>query len=87
MNFKGCEIYKELKIKRFPPLRKEKLLQSTNLQQTKPIAQQENPISYSDILKNTDNPQSHSDMTELKDMFKQLVSQMSIMLNLLTILV
>ena len=78
--------YKELKIKRFPPLRKEKFLQSTNLQQTNPISQQENPISYSDILKNTDNPQSHSDMTELKDMFKQLASQMSTMLNL-TILV
>ena len=69
-NYKGCEIYKELKIKRFPQLRKEKVIQSTNLQQTKPIAQQENPISYADILKSTHNPQSHSDMTEVKDMFK-----------------
>ena len=84
-NYKGCEIYKSLKIQRFPPLRKN-IEPQTIPQNTAPGTT--NPqSSYAETVKQVQPTEFKSDMTELKDMIKQLVNQISAMMNILTMLV
>ena len=84
-NYKGCEIYYSLKIQRFTPLRKDRDPQNIN-QNTQHIAV--NPISsYADTVKQVQLTKYKSDMTELKEMMKQLVNQIAAMMNILTMLV
>lgn len=84
-NYRGCEVYQKLRQKLYPALR-QKIAEKVNTERyTNPN------ISYADQLKNSgnsDQPETHSnDMAELKDMMKNLMTQMSTMLNLLTTVV
>jgi NAD-dependent SIR2 family protein deacetylase len=87
-NYKGCIVYQSLRKKLYPQLR-EKKIERTN----QGISSIINPnISFADALSGTETtvknilPQSN-DMAELKTMMKDLMKQMSTMLNLLTVVV
>ena len=110
-NYKGCEVYKALKVQRFPALREKKVQdQPTNLKITSEANNTVQPgISYAQVTKKQNyNPEKqhlltapckennkdtakeqtpNNDMTELKEMMKQLLQQISTMMNLLTLLV
>ena len=120
-NYKGCMVYKELRVKRFPPLRKKEnepksseakehndvhqINQNINAQERS----KNNPgltITYAQAIKakNTANitqqipttssstvitpniQQSNNDMQDIKDMMKQLITQVSNMMNIITVL-
>lgn len=92
-NFKGCQIYQELKNKMFPQLRTKNTLRQpgpSNMQpkQSKPenieYEKVRENMTFADILKTPPPKTVSNDMAELKDMMKQLMNQMSTMLNLLT---
>lgn len=104
-NYKGCMVYKALKIKRFPTIREKELPPTTNEQQL--VQSQQNPnsqptkynyitpnLTYAQATANkntsdTDINTQHKDcdFTELKDMMKQLIAQMTNMMSIITILV
>lgn len=80
-NYKGCQIYKSLKIQRFPKLRQKEINNPAEpVQNESP----ESNTSYANVVKQA--PQTN-DMLELKEMFKQLCSQMATMMNILSMLV
>lgn len=96
-NYKGCTVYKDLLKKKFPPLRTRQQQPVTRVN----IANTVQPnISYAQMAHNNlqepsgmQIPQnqifqnSQTDMGELKNMLKNLMEQMSTMLNLLTTVV
>lgn len=88
-NYKGCLVYQSLRKKLYPALRAKKLEGPTSSEFNTFI----NPnISFADQLKSSHKPEEKSltqsnDIKELKDMMKQLMQQMSTMLNLLTTVV
>lgn len=97
-NYKGCAIYKELQMKKYPPLRPKQIINQTTTtalpaKQTGTYAQaaRENlqPIqSTNNVMEPRNTVPNHSnDIQELKGMMKALMEQMGIMLNLLTTLV
>lgn len=91
-NYKGCTVYKDLQLKMYPPLR----TRQTNVQANKESAPKG---TYAQILKNSSHnnpqcsdetiqpsptPQQPNDLTDLKNMMKVFMEQMSTMMNLLT---
>lgn len=92
-NYKGCEVYKAIKAKMYPPQR-EKDIPSKNFQYNFNSANTKPNFSYADATKqnsqhkaNNEELTQTNDIKELKTMMKDLMSQMSTMLNLLTVLV
>lgn len=97
-NYKGCEIYKKLKIQRFPALRKKELATPVQKVSIAPpnITNKINPETTfaQAISKNltpiTEKPSTPSeptkDIDELKEMMKQLMAQMANMMNIITML-
>lgn len=109
-NYKGCQVYRQLLEKKFPPLRKR---QTTNLHSTsRPVTPNyiRQNFSYANCVKQTQNrninnnevPEAPNSINpdennlvafmkqsflELKDMFRDLMQQNSVMVNLLTALV
>lgn len=100
-NYKGCEVYKELQAKRYPPLRNKNGNSQQNTQLPSQHSSSVKPgFSYAQatreesqqqqFLNNLNQPQNSqpsSDIGELKQMMKSLMEQMGTMLNLLTTLV
>lgn len=96
-NYKGCRVYKELQKQKYPSLRaKVTDARSTNtekLNHSKP-EQPRNETSYADALKKQSHPEDDpnpqaftedpNDMKQLINMFKQIMTQLCTMTNLLT---
>ena len=85
-NYKGCVVYQQLKRSVYPALRKKEILSTES--STHDATVRDN-ISFADVLKQNPKqpkelPVQNPDMLELKDMMKQLMQQMTTMLNLLT---
>lgn len=88
-NYRGCEIYQNLRRKLFPQLRRKTI--------EEPAANNFNCFikpgqSFADHFKNPESqnqkvPPQSNDMAELKEMMKDLMGQISTMLNLLTAVV
>ena len=101
-NYKGCEVYKILKIQRFPKVQNKKLdtntasfdpktkpsnFQDHNLLPNSKIQSQE---SYASVTSKNTNPPTQSvnnDFSELKQMMKEMMSQISSMLNVILTLI
>lgn len=100
-NYKGCEIYKELQAKRYPPLRNKNPVSQLALQpSTIPTSRVRTGVSYAQAareqsqqqqfvnsINQPETPQPSSDIYELKLMMKDLMDSMKSMLNILTALV
>ena len=98
-NYKGCEIYKNPKIQRFPKVpNKQQNMQNQNIQNlTKTIPMQsvqtntkEQTESYASVAKTSNNniPNvQNNDFSELKQMMKEMMSQISSMLNVILSLI
>ena len=101
-NYKGCEVYKTLKIQRFPKVQNKQLdtntansdpktkpsnVQDHNLLPNSKIQSQE---SYASVTSKNTNPPTQSvnnDFSELKQMMKEMMSQISSMLNVILTLI
>ena len=99
-NYKGCEIYKNLKIQRFSKVQNKKQnVENPNIQNvTKPIPipsvqinSKEQTDSYASVAAKTTNNNTHNiqnnDFSELKQMMKEMMSQISSMLNVILSLI
>lgn len=100
-NYKGCEVYKQLQKKKFPPLRRKTadvLQQPTSfvkhgVSYAEQLRQQSQQEQFINNVQPNNQPQlepqnqQSNDMHELKLMMKDLMSQMGMMINLLTTLV
>ena len=104
-NYKGCEIYKTLKVQRFPKVRNKQLNNPSNISPTQNVdsidtskqnkmnpSNEKNPSeSYATVLaKNTMNQApntSINDFSELKQMMKEMMAQISSMLNVILSLI
>ena len=93
-NYRGCEIHKELKEKKYPTLRSRQPVQTQNIPADK-SSQVHAGVSYAQAVKE-DSQQSKSepkqnnsknDLSELKSMMKSLMEQMGTMISLLSVLV
>lgn len=92
-NYKGCEIYKALKMQRFPPLRNKETTLNTNKNNTPITTAVTNIIpgvSYADVASSSREHKAEQELIkrseELKDMVKSLVNQMTNMMNIITML-
>lgn len=100
-NYRGCEIYKELQAKRYPPLRNKNLVSQPAPQpSTTPTSRVRTGVSYAQAareqsqqqqfvnnINQPDTPQPSCDFNELKLMMKDIMESMKSMLNILTALV
>lgn len=91
-NYRGCEVYQDLRKKLYPALRKKSLNTNQHPQNHNNGFNSiiEEGQTFADLLKKRDEPTKNtpsSDMDELKNMMKDLMGQMTTMLNLLTMVV
>ena len=94
-NYKGCEIFQKLKRQRFPATTEEVLPVITNEIINNPPESTQQAASFAQIVSNgtknsTTLPKSsistNNDLHELKEIMKQLLTQMSNMMNVITLL-
>jgi hypothetical protein len=94
-NYKGCQVYKELQLKTYPPLRPKPYLPPAPIARTshstpgmsyaQAAAHSTPPLPPSSPASQPSSPISPpSDIQDLKQMVKQLCDQMGSLLNLLT---
>lgn len=94
-NYRGCKIHKELQKKLYPKLRAKNTANHYTQQFANPgityaqmNARQQQQLANNPNLPNaTVNPQQSNDISELKTMMKDLITQMGTIMNLITILV
>ena len=98
-NYKGCEIYKTLKIQRFPKVQRkqqsainpniENSTKIPTIQSVQPNTNEQNE-SYASVASKTINNTPNvinNDFSELKQMMKEMMSQISSMLNVILSLI
>ena len=94
-NYRGCEVHKELREKKYPALRTRQPENNIPVNAEPSTSQVQPGLSYSqavkeDVLHTQPQPtQNHlqSDTSELKSMMKSLMKQMGIIISLLSTLV
>lgn len=95
-NYRGCAVHKQLQQKLYPKLREKKINRDYQQQSVRPGISYAQAASHQSIQHvSTDhnqlNPQMSvsqpNDLTELKIMLKDLITQMGNMMNLITVLV
>ena len=82
-NYKGCTVYKQLQEKAFPRPRQRIIREQVPLEQP-----QNAGFSYADAVRGPKQPNPETcDFTDLKNMMKTFMEQMSAMMNLLSTVV